>query len=367
MDDPRTRDALTWSWTVPVAVLGLGSFATLIAYTGTPFAPLGGIVMVVLIFASIIRLVFWSRDRRRIRAVLRSGNWTLVNVVVLAHLLERDQDERERFLSKEVGTVALHRGDKVAAIIDPATGNCEGTWLPFTRANPWPGLDTRRWAWVVAAPGAKRAVVASVNRSHLVALRRGPGLSKALHDQAWNVLRSADVPPAPGGRPMGTLDAGVRHPPGEPELWPNRPMSVRARVAIVAALIAVTAGFGVSDTLAHRAKVENRQRLEQNGVVVAAKVLDDRSARGSSDSITIVILDGPHQGLVSTRRIEGSSSEPPDGEVTVLHSQSDINDFVIVGYDPDRRTTAWVFGAGTIAVAIGLWFTQRQATKHGQQ
>lgn len=359
-DDQRTRDGLKVSWKGPVAVLGAGLIAMLVAASDTPIAFVGDFALFALIVGVIVRLVFWRRDRRRLRSVLQSGQWTLVNVVILADMLGRDLSGWEQFLARGHPRKGLHYGDKVVAIIDPGTGEVRGTWLPFTRTHPWPGLDVRRWAWLVTSPTAKDATIAPIDRSAVVGLRKGPGFAKALHDHAWNVLRSADLPPAPGGRPMGTVEVGVSHPPDEPERWPNRPMSIRARVVIVGFLAALTVVAGVGDTLAHRSKIEHREELVQNGTKATAKVIGDRSDRRSSDRLTLLIVDGPYAGSVGTRKVDGGPKKLPGDTVTVFHAQDDIDDLVIVGYDQDDRDTGWILGGATIAVAIGLWAAHRR-------
>lgn len=198
--------------------------------------------------------------------------------------------------------------------------------------------------------------MASIDRHIVVGLRRGPGFAKALHDHAWNALRVRDLQPAPGGRPLSAVEVGIRHPVDEPERWPNRPTSLRTRVMIVIILAALTVAAGVSDTLAHRSKIEQREELVQDGVEATAKIIGDRS-----DTITLVILDGPYAGFIGTRNVDDGAKQSPDDKVTVFHAHGNVKALFIVGYDEDRRDTGWILAAATLATAIGLGVSHRRA------
>ena len=160
---------------------------------------------------------------------------------------------------------------------------------------------------------------------------------------------------------MGSVEVGVRHPVDEPERWPNRPMSLRARVTIVAILVALTAAIGVRDTLAHQSKIEHREELVQNGVEATAEVVDYCSCGKQPDKITVKILDGPFAGFGGTRSIDRGPEKSPGDTVTVFHARGNVEDLIIVGYDQDRRDSGWVLAAATITVAIGLGITHRKA------
>lgn len=361
-DDPRTRDALKPRWRWLAAILGAGLVSTLVVTSGTPFAFLGAIGLVSLFIGGLARLILRRRDRRLLRSVLRSGQWTLVNVVVLADMLGRELTGWEQVMAKGATRGGVHAEHKVAAIIDPGTGEVRGTWLPFTRIHSWPGLDVRRWAWVVVSPDVKGAAIAPIDRHVVVGLRRGPGFSKALHDHAWNALRAADLQPAPGGRAMGAFEAGVSHPVDEPERWPNRPMLLRARVMIVAILAAVTVVAGVSDTFAYRSKIAHREALVENGAEATAEVLDYCSCGKSPDEIRLMILDGPYAGFTGTRRVDRGPTKSRGDTIRVFHARDDIEDLYLVGYDQDRRAAGWTLAVATIAVAIGLGITHRRAS-----
>lgn len=360
-DDEATRSAVGPNWRRRGVVLGALVLAAALSASGSGVAWVGSIATFSLLVSVIVGGVLGRRDRRRLRVALESGPWQLANVVVLAEMLGRDLSKLETISARGHKRGGVHYGEKVVAIVDPATGEVRGTWLPLTRPHPWPGLDERRWAWFVATPDGD-AAIASIDRLRIVALRRGHRFGKALHDHAWNVLRSTDVPPAPGRTPMVVGDAGVTHPPGEAERWPNRPMSARARVAIVAVLLAVTGLMGVSDTLAHQAKVDHNRYLLADGIEAHAEVTGHRSGGSSPDRVSIRILDGPYTGFSGTRTVARGSKARPGDVVTVFHAPDDVDDLLIVGYDQDVRSTGWVLLIVTAVVAGSLWASHRSAT-----
>ncbi len=360
-DDEASRTAIGPQWRRRGVVLGVLVLAMLASASGTAIAPVGGVVVFVLVVVTVVRGVFAHRDRRRVRRALRSGPWQLVNAVVLADTLGRELSSWEAFFARGHKRGGVHYGDKVVAIIDPGSGNVCGTWLPFTRTHPWPRLDERRWAWFVSEPGGD-AAIASIDRTRVVGLRRGPRFVKALHDHAWNVLRDAEIPPAPGGRPVALAFAGVLHPLGEVERWPNRPMTTRARVAIVGSMLAVAAVTGLSDTLAHLDKVDHNAELVENGVEARAEVIGYRSGgRSSSDRISIVILDGPFAGFGGTRSVDRGPKARPGAIVTIFTDPDDVDDLLIVGYDQDVRSTGWILLVSTGVVGGWLWTSHRRA------
>lgn len=156
-------------------------------------------------------------------------------------------------------------------------------------------------------------------------------------------------------------DAGVTHLPGEPECWPNRPMSTRSRVVIVALLASAALIMGITDTIAHQDKIQRRDDLVELGIETRARVIAYRSNGRSSDLITIQLLDGPYEGFRGTRSVDRGPEASPGDVVTVFHASDDVNDLVIVGYDQDARSTGWYLAIATLVVGIWLWSTHRRA------
>ena len=154
--------------------------------------------------------------------------------------------------------------------------------------------------------------------------------------------------------------AGVEHPEGERERWPNRPMPTIARVAIVACLAVATVVAANADVRANRAEGGHRRDLEAHGVEVRAEVVEYDKAPKSDARITLLLLDGPFAGYTGTVVVARGPRATEGQVLTVFHSPDDVNDLVIEGYERNRRGTGWFLGSMTLVVAGALWLSHRR-------
>lgn len=289
--------------------------------------------------------------KRAVRA-LTDGPWVLVEVVLMKG-------------------APVDSGVPVLMILNPSTGEPVGSWLvdQFGRRG-WPARDQREWAYLAVDSNGEAAVLAPPTRDRLTVLksRTRVGTSAALHEWVWTTARARWVFPAsndPMTRtlPLGPYSLGSVHRPGDRSHWPNRPLTTRERLTILAVLVLVSTGLTALTLREDRGDTAHDRELLDEGSRSNAEVRSVyRAPRGDFAQLTIFIVDGDATGWEVRISVEKSTPIEEGDRIEVAYDPGDPGDLAVVGEQRAPNNGAAVFAwiaTGLVTVRFG-WRAWRQ-------